>query len=104
MEVAYQTANLLLIIFSIPGIILTRIFLPNRFWIAIVFSVVSFPFGHFYIKGGFTYFLLVTLMVALLSLFTLDIKILVVFGCCLSLILMIIRFKFDSIRTVEQGS
>ena len=100
----FQIINLLIAIVPILAVILCRLYFPNKFWVGILLSIISFPIGHFYIKKGLNYVIIVVLFVLLLSILVRDAIILVIAGCLMSSVLMILRFKIQSIKAIEQGS
>ena len=69
-----------------------------------ILSILIFPIGHFYIKKGIGYVFIILLNIFLLSLLIENEIILIIAGCLISAILMFFRFKFLSIKIIEQGS
>ena len=102
--IIYQILNLLIVIVPILSLVLCRIYYPNKFWVAMVFSVVFFPIGHFYIKKGIGYVFIILLNFYLLSLVVDNEIILITSGCLISAIFMYFRFKIMSIKQAEQIS
>ncbi len=101
---AFQILNLLILIVPISSVVLCRVYFPNKFWIGMLLSVLSFPIGHFYIKKGLSYFVIILFFVLLLSILTQSEIILITAGCLMSAVLMFLRFKIRSIKVIEQGS
>lgn len=99
-----QILNLLILIVPILVVILCRVYFPNKFWIGMLLSVLLFPIGHFYLKKGFGYVVIILLNFFLLSLIVKNEITLIITGCFISAFLMFFRFKISSIRTIEQGS
>jgi len=69
-----------------------------------IFSIIFFPIGHFYIKKGIGYVFIILLNIYLLSLVVDNEIILLTSGCLISVIFMYFRFKIMSIKQVEQIS
>ena len=84
--------------------ILVRKFFPSRIFIALPLSVIFGPFGHFYIKRGLSYAVTVILFGFAVTLITKNEIILFLAGSVFSFLLMLFRFKIESIRKLEQGS
>ena len=100
----YQILNLLIVIVPILSLVLCRICYPNKFWIAMIFSVVFFPIGHFYIKKGIGYVFIILLNFYLLSLVVNNEIILITLGCIISALFMYFRFKIMTNKQSEQIS
>ena len=100
----YQILNLLILIVPVLLVVLCRIYYPNKFWVGMILSILIFPIGHFYIKKGIGYVFIILLNIFLLSLLIENEIILIIAGCLISAILMFFRFKFLSIKIIEQGS
>lgn len=100
----HQVLNLLIIIVPILSVVLCRIYYPNKFWVAMILSVMFFPIGHFYIKKGIGYVFVILLNFYLLSLVVDNEIFLVIAGCLISAILMFFRFRLLFIKQIEQGS
>ena len=103
----WQILNLIIAIvpiLSVLSVIFCRVYFPNKFWIGMLLSVLSFPIGHFYVKRGLTYVIITIAFVLLASILTQNEIILITTGCVLSASLMFLRFKIQSIKLLEQGS
>jgi len=100
----YQILNLLILIVPILLVVLCRIYYPNKIWVGMILSVLIFPIGHLYIKKGTGYVFIILFNIFLLSLLIENEIILIIAGCLISAILMFFRFKFLSIKVIEQGS
>lgn len=98
----HQILNMLIIIVPILLIILGRKYYPNKFWVAMVMSVLFFPIGHFYIKKGMGYVFIILLNIFLLSLVIENQILLGTIGCLISALVMFFRFKLLPIKDIEQ--
>jgi hypothetical protein len=99
-----QVINLLIVIVPILSLVLGRIYCPNNFWVAMVFSALLFPIGHLYIKKGIGYVFIVLLSCYLMSLVVNNQIILFSVCSLISALLMFFRFKLIGIKKIEQGS
>lgn len=99
----YQILNLCLLLAPVLIIFLCRKFVPNKFWIGMLLSIVFFPIAHFYIKKGGGYVFIVILNFYLMYLLTENEIVLITTGVLISAVLMFFRFKLWSIKSVEQG-
>ena len=81
-----------------------RLYKPNNLWVALLLCVPLGPLAHFYIRGGFNYFLIITLIVCLCFI-SFEVTEIIDFSLMylLSMLLMVIRFKVKSIKVAEQG-
>ena len=100
----WQHLNLLILILPVRVVVLSRVYLPNKFWVGMLLSVLTFPIGHLYLKNGFGYVIIILLNVILLSLLIENKIIWIIAGCLISAIFMFFRFKNLSTRTIEQDS
>ena len=99
--------NILLLIASVLGLIglcAGRFYFPNKFWIALLICTILGPLGHFYIRGGFTYFLVILLFQLIIQSLGIDGNIRYLLIILVSVFLMILRFKIERIRKAEQES
>lgn len=97
-----QILNGLVIIVPILVIVLGRKYYPNKFWVAMVMSILFVPIGHFYVKKGMGYVFIILLNLLLFSLVIENVFFLAGLGCVISAVLMFFRFKLKSIKTIEQ--
>ncbi len=98
-----QFLNLSVLLAPILIVFLCRKFAPNKFWLAMVLSVIFFPIAHFYVKKGGGYVFIVLLNIYLLYLLTENEIVLVTVSVLISVVLMFFRFKLWSIKSIEQG-
>jgi len=73
-------------------------------WLGLLLSIIFCPFGHFYIKGGFNYFILILLFGYILSIYTSDIVLLEIIAIFLSATIMIARFKINFLKIAKIDS
>ena len=99
-----QILNLLVAILPIFSVILCRKYFPNKLWMGIILSILSFPIGQFYLRKGLSYVIIIVLFVFLLSIIMKNEVILLATGCSISAVLMILRFKIESIYEIEKIS
>ena len=78
--------------------------IPGKLWLGLLLSVLFFPFGHFYLKGGVVYIILLFAVEILLSLLVSNEIVLGLVGAGLSVVLMYTRFHLKGIRNIEVGS
>lgn len=102
--ISIQILNLMILIIPILSLVLCRLFYPNKFWVAMIFSVIFFPIGHFYIKKGGGYVFIILLSLNLLSLVVDNEIILIASGCLISAIFMFFRFRQMPFKKIIQGS
>jgi hypothetical protein len=99
-----QVLNLLIGFVPILAVILCRVYFPNKFWVGMVLSVLSFPIGHFYIRKGIGYVVITLLFTLLIYSQIKNVIVIVPAGCSVSAVLMLLRFKMKSIKLIEQNS
>ncbi len=100
----YQILNVSILIIPILALIICRVYFPNRFWLGMVLSILLFPIGHFYIKKGFYYVVIIWINISLLSMIIDNEIAWVIVVSAISAFLMFFRFKLSSIRKIEQES
>ncbi len=95
---------MLCLFLSIIPILFLKKIAPKKLWLGLLLSIIFCPFGHFYIKGGFNYFILILLFGYILNIYIPDIVLLEILTIFLSATIMIARFKVDFLRIAEIDS
>jgi hypothetical protein len=96
--------NLAILVVPILLVILSRLYLPNRFWVGMAVSILAFPIGHFYLKGGLSYTFIILLNVVLLGLLIESEITIIIVGCFLSALFMAFRLHNKSLKNMSLGS
>jgi hypothetical protein len=109
LDVSIHDVFALLILAVIIGIPIWLTFflrkvIPVKLWLGLLLSFFFFPFGHFYLKGGVVYIILLFAVEILLSFFISSEVVLGLVGAALSVALMYTRFHLKGIRNIEVGS
>ncbi len=98
-----QILNLLILTLPVLVVVLCRVYYPNKFWVGMFLSTLPFSIGHFYLKKGIGYVIIISLNVFLLSLIISNKIILLSIGCLISAIFMFYRFKNSSVKAIEKS-